>query len=100
MTVVERTNYWTGWGRVVVFTLAATSILCLLSDFYHAVSMRFAFFWVFLPAMVVLAVVTGADYVRGDGRLARGVVIGLVAGLVAACAYDVFRLPFVFAKPW
>jgi hypothetical protein len=26
--------------------------------------------------------------------------IGALAGFAAACAYDVFRLPFVFARPW
>ena len=30
----------------------------------------------------------------------QGVVIGAVAGFVAACAYDVFRLPFVFSREW
>jgi hypothetical protein len=37
------------------------------------------------------------DRLRGAGLLWRGVVIGAVAGLVAAIAYDVFRLPFVVA---
>src|SRR5262249_119083 len=40
------------------------------------------------------------DRIRGDGDLWRGLLIGATAGLVAAVAYDVFRLPFVFAREW
>ncbi|MGZ4988579.1 MAG: hypothetical protein ACXWBP_11070 [Limisphaerales bacterium] len=37
---------------------------------------------------------------RGDQQLWRAVMVGLLAGLLAAVAYDIFRLPFVFAKQW
>jgi hypothetical protein len=40
------------------------------------------------------------DRIKGDGQLWRVVWIGCAAGLLAAVAYDVFRLPFVFAKEW
>src|SRR5690242_2235659 len=40
------------------------------------------------------------DWDRGDGKFCRAVVIGVIGGLLAAVAYDVFRLPFVFAKEW
>ena len=50
--------------------------------------------------MAVLLVVAFADHRHGDGQLYRAVVIGLVGGLLAALLYDVFRLPFVFAKEW
>jgi hypothetical protein len=46
---------------------------------------------------VLLIAMTLADRIRGDGRLFRAVVIGTVGGLLAAVAYDIFRLPFVFA---
>jgi len=55
---------------------------------------------VFVPAMMALAMLTIFDWQRGDGQLARAVLIGLVGGLLAAVAYDIFRLPFVFAKAW
>jgi len=56
--------------------------------------------FVFLPALILLLVCTTQDQARGDGQLGRAVMIGFTAGLLAAFAYDVFRLPFVFAKEW
>jgi hypothetical protein len=55
---------------------------------------------IFMPAVVVLFGFAVFDRLRGDGILWRAVLIGLVGGLLAAVAYDVFRLPFVFAKEW
>jgi hypothetical protein len=52
---------------------------------------------ILIPANVALLLLAIADRVRGSGLLWRGVVIGAVAGFVAACAYDVFRIPFVVA---
>ncbi|MEX2307028.1 MAG: hypothetical protein WD738_05520 [Pirellulales bacterium] len=52
---------------------------------------------ILIPATVALIVLALANRIRGEGVLWRGVVIGAVAGLLAACAYDVFRLPFVIA---
>jgi hypothetical protein len=84
----------------VVFALAATSIWCLLAEFYGLCSMRAFTFWISLPAMVGLGMLVVLDRVLGDGRLSREVAVGAVAGLVAAVAYDIFRLPFVFANEW
>ena len=56
--------------------------------------------FIFLPALAVLSGLALLDSKRGDGQLARAVLIGLTGGLLAAAAYDVFRLPFVFAKEW
>ena len=53
-----------------------------------------------LPALLALFAFAGLDRWKGDGQLWRAVSSGLVAGLLAAVAYDVFRLPFVFAKEW
>ena len=50
--------------------------------------------------MVVLLAGSGLDRIRGGGRLWRAVMIGLAGGLLAAVAYDLFRLPFVFAREW
>ncbi len=34
------------------------------------------------------------------GSLARALLVGAAAGFIAAVAYDIFRLPFVFSKAW
>jgi hypothetical protein len=61
--------------------------------------MRTFTFFVSIPALVLLAGLTFADRASGNHRLSRGVMLGAVAGLFAAVAYDLFRLPFVFARP-
>jgi len=86
---------WSPAGRAVVFFLAATSIWCLLAEFYGLCSMRTFTFYVLVPATVVLVFITWLDRARGDGRLFRSVVVGAVGGFLAACAYDLFRVPFV-----
>lgn len=53
--------------------------------------------FVLLPATVILGLMTVLDLARGNSTLGRAIVIGAVGGLVAACAYDLFRLPFVVA---
>lgn len=91
---------WNARGRWIVFLLAASSIACLLADFYHLCPMRIFTPFIFLPALAALVVFAALDRKRGDGQLWRAVLIGLGAGLLAAVAYDIFRLPFVFAKEW
>jgi hypothetical protein len=93
-------TFWTSKGRCLVFLLAFSSIACLLSDFYGLCPMRFFTPFIFLPALVVLVALAMFDWQRGDGQLCRAVLIGLAGGLLAAVAYDVFRLPFVFANEW
>ena len=88
---------WSVPTRVAVFLLSATSIWCLLSEFYGFCTMRWFTLAILIPATAALIILAVADRLRGDGVLWRGVVIGAAAGLVAACAYDVFRLPFVIA---
>jgi len=95
----SRTN-WTPQGRLVVFILASSSIACLLADFYGLCPMSFFTAFIFAPALVALVALALFDQSRGDGQLWRAVWIGLAGGLLAAVAYDVFRLPFVFAKQW
>src|SRR5579862_2740791 len=60
--------------------------------------MRSFTFLVFLPAMVVLVGLTAVDCALGTQRLCRAVMMGLAGGIVAAIAYDLFRLPFVFSS--
>src|SRR4030095_16472328 len=93
-------NYWNAHGRWIVFLLGASSIACLLADFYGLCPMHVFTPFIFLPALLLLFAFAILDRVRGDRQLWRAVWIGLVAGLLAAVAYDVFRLPFVFAKEW
>src|SRR5438105_10815081 len=93
-------SYWTAVGRCVVFLLAASSIACLLFDFYRICPMRVFTLFIFLPAMAVLLAMAALDWQMGSGRLCRALAIGLLGGLLAAVAYDLFRLPFVFAREW
>lgn len=51
------------------------------------------------PALLVLTGLALIDRAIGSQRLWRAVVVRCVAGFLAAIAYDVFRLPFVFARP-
>src|SRR5438105_841869 len=95
---LERARHWsTGW-RLVVVLLAASSIWCLLAEMYGLCSMRVFTIWILIPATIVLYALAAWDRTAGDGTLWRGVVIGSVSGFLAAVAYDVFRLPFVFSN--
>jgi hypothetical protein len=95
-----RPTHWTAAWRTILFVLAASSIWCLLAEMYHLCSMQFFTLWILIPATVLLYGVAIWDRTRGDGTLWRGVMIGSLAGLLAAVAYDVFRLPFVFSHSW
>ncbi|HZM05667.1 MAG TPA: hypothetical protein VFC44_21915 [Candidatus Saccharimonadales bacterium] len=96
----QRNAHWGATGRWIVFVLSASSIACLLADFYQLCPMRIFTPFIFVPSMVVLFLFAALDRGKGDGRLWRAVWIGLAGGLLAAVAYDVFRLPFVFAREW
>jgi len=100
MTLLATKTHWTALGRWLVFLLAASSIACLLLDFYRLCPMSLFTLFIFLPALLALFALAIFDRQRGDGQLWRAVLIGLTAGLLAAAAYDIFRLPFVFAKEW
>ncbi len=91
---------WTARSRGLIFVLAASSIACLLADFYQLCPMSFFTPFIFLPAFVTLCALAVLDRQRGSGHVWRAVWIGLLGGLLAALAYDAFRLPFVFAKEW
>jgi hypothetical protein len=91
---------WNATGRTLVFLLSATSIACLLFELYGWCPMRRAALLLFMPAMVLLLGYSTFDKRRGGGRLWRAIMIGIVGGLLAAVAYDVFRLPFVYAREW
>jgi hypothetical protein len=86
--------------RITVFLLASTSIACLLTEMYRLCPMRGFTLYIFVPACCALIAMAVYDAVRGDGRLWRMVVVGAIAGFIAAVSYDIFRLPFVFSKQW
>ena len=91
---------WTPTSRAAVFLLATSSIACLLADFYRLCPMRYFTAFVFLPALLALGAFAVLNRSRNDGRVCSAICLGLLAGLLAAVAYDIFRLPFVFAKEW
>jgi hypothetical protein len=86
---------WTVPGRTLVFVLSAASIWCLLAEMYGLCDMRTFTFAILIPATVLLIAIALLDRERGDRRLWRAVLIGAAGGFLAACAYDVFRLPWV-----
>jgi hypothetical protein len=90
-------SFWSIPWRATIFVLAATSIWCLLAEFYGLCSMRTFTFWILIPATVLMFAMAFVDRAIGDRRLWRAVLVGSVAGLCAAVAYDVFRIPFVVA---
>lgn len=91
---------WTPSGGWLVLILAATSIWSLLFEMYALFSMRTFTLVLMIPAMLALFLLAMLDRLCSDGRLWRAVIIGTLAGLAGAIAYDTFRLPFVFSKPW
>jgi hypothetical protein len=86
--------------RIIVFLLAATSIWSLLGEMYHLWSMRFFSLAVFVPACGALIALALHSRWRGDRQACRIILIGAIAGFIAAVAYDTFRLPFVYSTSW
>ncbi len=86
--------------RIVVFLLASTSIASLLGEMYRLWPMRFFALAIFVPAGVALVALALHRRWRGEGQAGRMILIGAIAGFVAAVAYDVFRLPFVYSTTW
>jgi hypothetical protein len=85
--------------RPVVFTLALLSFACLLGQFYGLWTMRFFGCWVLPPATALLAYVAYRNRDRSAGLSSPfiWIVQGTIAGLLAAVAYDLYRLPFVLS---
>src|SRR3954453_17886984 len=96
-TIGQPARLWTPAWRAAVFALSATSIWCLMAEFYKLCSMGTFTFWVLPPPPVVPIPLPVHAPFRGDQRLWRAVVIGVVAGFAAAVSYDIFRIPFVVA---
>ena len=82
--------------RPIVFTLALLSFACLLGQFYHFWSMRVFACWVLPPATALLAWIAFATRRAAAWRAPHvWITQGALGGLVAAVAYDLYRLPFV-----
>src|SRR2546423_4778813 len=88
---------WTPAGRAIVFFLSATSIWCLLAEFYGLCSMRTFTLWILIPATTLLIAMAIFDLAKGDRRLWRAVLIGSIGGLLRPVADDPFRPPLVLA---
>jgi hypothetical protein len=84
-------------SRFTVFGLAFLSFACLLGEIYGLWSMHWFGCWVLLPATTLLALI--AWRVRQRPPRARDpctwIVEGAAGGVVAAVAYDLYRLVFV-----
>src|SRR4051812_49732991 len=88
---------WTPPGRAVVFFLSATSIWCLLAEFYGLCSMRTFTLWILIPATLLICAMALLDLARGDRRMWRAVVIRSIGGLLGPGACCVFPPPFLVA---
>ncbi len=88
---------WTSIGRLAIFLLAATSILCLLTDAEGFVTLRSVFFAILTPACISLLLIAALNRARGEGQLFRAIKFGAFAGLAGAIVFFVFRIPFVFS---
>ncbi len=86
-------------SRPVVFILALLSFACLLGHFYGCWTMRLFGCWVLPPATALLFFVAMRH--RNKARDLKNpfiwIVHGAIGGIVAAVAYDLYRLPFVLA---
>ena len=77
--------------RVIVFSLASLSFACLLGHFYGFWTMHFFGCWILPPAAVILVWIAYAT----PGEPRQWIVQGTLGGIVAAVAYDLYRLPYV-----
>src|SRR5215831_16903181 len=77
--------------RFAVFALASLSFACLLGHFYGFWTMHFFGCWILPPATLALAWIALAS----PGEPRTWIVQGALGGIVAACAYDLYRLPYV-----
>lgn len=83
--------------RALVFGLAFLSFACLLGQFFGFWTMRTFGCWVLPPATALLAIIAYRARHRPSGAASphTWIVQGAVGGVVAALAYDLYRLPFV-----
>lgn len=82
--------------RALVFTLAFLSFACLLGQFFGMWTMHWFGCWVLPPATAALGVIAWRTRNHTGAHSAHTwIVQGALGGLLAAVAYDLYRLPFV-----
>ena len=83
--------------RVTVFGLAFLSFACLLGQFFELWTMHLFGCWVLPPATALLVVIAclHRDQPTGAANPHTWIAQGAAGGVVAALAYDLYRLPFV-----
>jgi hypothetical protein len=86
-------------SRPVVFALAFLSFACLLGQFFGFWTMHFFGCWVLPPATALLVYIASRHRDRATSLSSpyTWIVQGAIAGVVAAVAYDLYRLPFVLS---
>ena len=98
MLIIHYSMHWNRVSRsLIVFALAFLSFACLLGQFYGLWTMRFFGCWVLIPATALLIYIAYRHRKRPihlDSPY-TWIAKGAVGGLVAAIAYDLYRLPFV-----
>jgi hypothetical protein len=81
--------------RIAIFLLASLSFACLLGQFYGLWSMQWFGCWVLPPATIALIVAAWLDRCASAPGPRLWIVQGAIGGVIAAVAYDLYRLPFV-----
>jgi hypothetical protein len=84
--------------RVLIWLLASISFACLLGEFYHFWNMQLFACVALIPSIVILCAIAvfGRRSQNEAWREASTFVAqGALGGLIAAIAYDLFRIPFV-----
>ena len=83
--------------HALIFSLAFLSFACLFGEFYGLWTMRWFGCWILPPATIVLACIAWAAPIGPPSLLSPRLLIveGAAGGVVAAVAYDLYRLPFV-----
>ena len=85
--------------RIGIWSLASLSFACLLGQLYDFWSMHAFACWILIPATLVLAAIAWRARMQplGPHSVYTWIVHGAIGGVVAAIAYDLFRLPFVLS---
>ena len=85
--------------RALVFGLGFLSFACLLGQFFGLWSMRVFGCWVLPPATLLLGIIAWRTRRRTRDLQSpyTWVVQGALGGVIAAIAYDLYRLPFVLS---
>ena len=80
-------------ARALAFLAAGTSIACLLLELYSVAPTKLTVPALLVPGTILLFCMAW----KGDEALRSDVITGCWTGLVAAFAYDLFRIPFVLS---